>query len=375
FQLFIRVQKIRQIKAKRPTFQADTRAHKRCCERMGTQVFINAASAASGAIIIGSLIVVGVLVNDLNILYSDVLNDMDNFKVLANGVWDEIMSVHGIINGNPDKSSSQFFSDLVSLGRTKRQDNCACAAPTANCPPGPSGPPGDPGSPGEPGPRGVDGPPGLDALPGPSLPPVPMECIRCPPGPLGPPGPDGPPGPPGPPGRPGPPGSGAGMGPPGPPGAPGDQGQPGPAGQMGPPGPPGKDGRRGAGMKGPRGPPGPPGPPGAPGPNGQMGAPGQPGPMGPPGPPGRPGPPGPPGLEGPPGEPGRPGMDGQYCPCPPRVGQIAPPMELPSFAVSDMELAYARQRARALRRFAATVKQRQLQRHAMQMQPIRKSKA
>lgn len=43
-------------------------------------MFINAASAASGAIIIGSLIVVGVLVNDLNILYSDVLNDMDNFK-------------------------------------------------------------------------------------------------------------------------------------------------------------------------------------------------------------------------------------------------------------------------------------------------------
>lgn len=50
--------------------------------RMGARVIVNIASAASGAVIIASLVVVGVLFNDLNTLYSDVLNDMDDFKVV-----------------------------------------------------------------------------------------------------------------------------------------------------------------------------------------------------------------------------------------------------------------------------------------------------
>ncbi|VDM45280.1 unnamed protein product [Toxocara canis] len=115
---------------------------------MGARVIVNVASAASGAVIIASLVVVGVLFNDLNTLYSDVLNDMDDFKVLANDAWDEIMSVHGMIKGAHEKSAKELFSELISHGRIKRQTNCACAARAANCPPGPQGPQGDPGPPG-----------------------------------------------------------------------------------------------------------------------------------------------------------------------------------------------------------------------------------
>ncbi|VDK60568.1 unnamed protein product [Anisakis simplex] len=116
---------------------------------MGARTIVNIASAASGAVIIASLIVCGVLFNDLNTLYSDVLSDMDDFKTLANDAWDEIMSVHGMIKGAHEKSAKDLFSELISHGgRAKRQANCACAARAANCPPGPPGPQGDPGPPG-----------------------------------------------------------------------------------------------------------------------------------------------------------------------------------------------------------------------------------
>ncbi|KHN71547.1 Cuticle collagen dpy-5 [Toxocara canis] len=115
---------------------------------MGARIFINVASAASGAVILASLVIVGVLVNDLNTLYSDVLSNMDDFKLLANDAWDEIMSVHGMIKGNHEKSAKELFSELISRGRDKRQINCACAPPAYGCPPGPQGPQGDPGLPG-----------------------------------------------------------------------------------------------------------------------------------------------------------------------------------------------------------------------------------
>uniref|UniRef100_A0A915P6G7 Collagen triple helix repeat protein n=1 Tax=Meloidogyne floridensis TaxID=298350 RepID=A0A915P6G7_9BILA len=53
-------------------------------------------------------------------------------------------------------------------------------------------------------------------------------------------------------------------------------------------------------------------------------------PAGTPGPAGQPGRPGGPGVPGPPGQPGRaggqgvPGSDAEYCPCPPRTGEVSP---------------------------------------------------
>ncbi|VDN88644.1 unnamed protein product, partial [Brugia pahangi] len=47
---------------------------------MGTQVFVNIASIASGLVIIVSLIIAGILLQDINSFYYEVLDDMDEFK-------------------------------------------------------------------------------------------------------------------------------------------------------------------------------------------------------------------------------------------------------------------------------------------------------
>ena len=41
-------------------------------------------SAISGIVILGSLVVAGVLFNDINSLYFDVMDDMHEFKVIIN---------------------------------------------------------------------------------------------------------------------------------------------------------------------------------------------------------------------------------------------------------------------------------------------------
>lgn len=48
---------------------------------MGTRMLVNIASAASGLVIVASLIIVGVLFQDINSFYYEVLDDMDEFKV------------------------------------------------------------------------------------------------------------------------------------------------------------------------------------------------------------------------------------------------------------------------------------------------------
>lgn len=48
---------------------------------MGTRVLVNLASVASGGVILVTLIVVGILFRDINSLYYEVLDDMDEFKV------------------------------------------------------------------------------------------------------------------------------------------------------------------------------------------------------------------------------------------------------------------------------------------------------
>ncbi|VDM38947.1 unnamed protein product [Toxocara canis] len=188
---------------------------------MRTGVFLNIASATSGAIVFISLIAVGSLIHDLNRFYYDVLDNMDEFRTIANDAWDGIMSLHWSREREIRRSP---VSDLL-LGRTKRGTNCGCRGVQRQCPPGPPGPPGDRGEPGEPGQRGRDGRPGLDALPTSYMKLAKSACILCKMGPPGPPGPLGRPGPPGPSGRRGPPGAGrGGQGPPGPPGPPGNFG-------------------------------------------------------------------------------------------------------------------------------------------------------
>lgn len=48
---------------------------------MGTRILVNIASVASGLVIITSLIIVGVLFQDINSFYYEVLDDMVEFKV------------------------------------------------------------------------------------------------------------------------------------------------------------------------------------------------------------------------------------------------------------------------------------------------------
>lgn len=192
---------------------------------MTSNYIIGASSVISGLIIIASLIMVGILYQDMNTLYNDIMDEMIEFKLLANDAWKEmIMITNGdLVFGTP---STKNFATL--FGREKRQASCNCATRANSCPAGPPGPPGVPGA------RGEDGAPGEMGIPGgiwgSTTAGGSTGCIKCPAGPPGPPGADGPPGPPGLPGTSGRQGFGGGArGPPGPPGLPGD---PGPIGTL-----------------------------------------------------------------------------------------------------------------------------------------------
>ncbi|WKX91856.1 hypothetical protein Q1695_010131 [Nippostrongylus brasiliensis] len=264
------------------------------------------------------LISVVVIVNDINNLRDDVLTTMDEFKIVADNTWGEIISLHG----NPSGDSKIPATFATFIGRRKRAsplDQCNCGPRSDNCPPGPPGPPGAPGLPGADGEDGKDGRRGVKGVAISVTHDIPGGCVVCvrgPPGPQGPRGPVGPRGLDGLPGCGGPIGE---VGKPGPPGPPGEEGLPGVPGFPGKDGFPGAAGCRGApAQPGPRGEVGPPGFPGQEGNAGAPGEPGEPGPPGPQGYRGHPGPQGPPGLQGIPGIPASPGSDVGYCPCPPR---------------------------------------------------------
>ncbi|TKR63087.1 hypothetical protein L596_026964 [Steinernema carpocapsae] len=235
------------------------------------------ASAGSGIVIFACLLMVGVLFNDINTLYDDVMDDMVDFKTIANDAWRGMM----VMQGAPGISKNNMEKVAVLFGRNKRSASCGCGAQPNLCPAGPPGPPGLPGALGD---DGIPGEVGRNGAPGVSL--VlenqqPGGCIKCPAGERGPPGPDGPVGPIGPPGQPGFSGVPGSNGQPGVSGQAGDAGVPGTPGADGAPGVPGADGQRGQGAPGPKGPDGPEGPAGNPGANGQHGASGEAGPEGP----------------------------------------------------------------------------------------------
>uniref|UniRef100_A0A915Q438 Nematode cuticle collagen N-terminal domain-containing protein n=1 Tax=Setaria digitata TaxID=48799 RepID=A0A915Q438_9BILA len=299
--------------------------------------WVSTLSVTSLLAITVSLVICALLFQDINDLYYEILDGMDEFKMIANDAWTEMMKFHGAENGRHRRSVSKLnFSQLLGRRRIHRQafdsdedsedfeTQCVCAIQPNNCQPGPQGPSGIPGIPGADGEPGRPGKPGLN---GTSFFYKPDQeeyetCITCPSGPEGPPGEEGPPGAEGPPGM---------IGEPGPDGNPGAPGPPGPIGEQGPQGPPGPIGLPGemgastvivCGKPGPKGPTGPEGLMGSPGEDGAPGSQGVVGPEGEQGPPGAPGEPGQDGLPGEPGERGKPGIDGAYCPCPQRTTYI-----------------------------------------------------
>ncbi|KAL4002962.1 Nematode cuticle collagen N-terminal domain family protein [Acanthocheilonema viteae] len=284
---------------------------------MSVKVFVGLATACSVFVIITSLVAVCIIYNDINTLYDDVMDEMGEFKTVADDTWQRILLLHMHPSGNSDETPT--FSSL--FARFKRQfqfpERCNCGPSAEGCPMGPPGPRGETGEKGTDGYPGGDGPPGPPALV-PVTTPEPRECINCPPGPIGQEGPQGEMGEIGPPGKMGMDGRPGGRGMPGQQGPQGEPGEPGPDGTPGRPGPPGRDGKRGTGPPGPKGPTGPRGPPGAPGENGQKGADGEPGEQGPAGRDGNDGRSGGDGRPGPVGIQGLPGPDAHYCPCPPR---------------------------------------------------------
>ena len=86
----------------------------------GTKAFVLFASAGSGIVILGCLIGVAVLFNDINSLYDEIMHDMEEFKVYSNDAWRDMVYVQGKVPAGeqPDStnpSASAFFA------RIKRQ--------------------------------------------------------------------------------------------------------------------------------------------------------------------------------------------------------------------------------------------------------------
>uniref|UniRef100_A0A1I8EFS6 Col_cuticle_N domain-containing protein n=1 Tax=Wuchereria bancrofti TaxID=6293 RepID=A0A1I8EFS6_WUCBA len=229
-------------------------------------------TSASACCIILSLIAVALIFHDISELNTNVMMEMEEFKMTAEDTWREITYVN--VNSHDDIKKSPF--PFISIFRAKRQhDQCNCGPSPAYCEEGPMGPrdlvrkvqmdcrektfikfqalvrdglPGEDGLPGAPGVfllatysipggcKGADGLPGEDGLPGlpgialPAVHKIPSACTECPPGRPGPPGPDGHTGLPGPRGPPGEPGRGRS-------GKPGQRGSPGPRGDPGQTGP------------------------------------------------------------------------------------------------------------------------------------------
>ena len=154
---------------------------------MSFAVGVTSAAAILG--IVASLFTVGLIVNDINGLRSDITNGMDQFRVITDETWLQIMEVHKNPLGAKTKAPASFNT---LIGRKKRQaDQCNCGPRSEGCPAGPAGAPGDKGLPGLAGEDGKDGENGRDGLDILAEKLVPEGCIKCPAGPAGPPGPPG----------------------------------------------------------------------------------------------------------------------------------------------------------------------------------------
>ncbi|PAV61714.1 hypothetical protein WR25_11136 [Diploscapter pachys] len=134
---------------------------------MSAKVLVTVASGASGVVILACLVMVGVLFQDINNLYDEVMDEMIEFRMTANEAWKEMIV--------PQTPNLQTL-----FGRNKRQaPQCNCGPQSQNCPAGPPGPPGQQGEDGAPGEAGENGIPGGKGI-GITADSGPGGCITCP---------------------------------------------------------------------------------------------------------------------------------------------------------------------------------------------------
>ncbi|PAV62037.1 hypothetical protein WR25_00553 [Diploscapter pachys] len=81
------------------------------------------------ATILACIIACGVLLQDINNLYTNVLEEMDGFRVTANAAWKEMQ--------NDNVYAKSLFGVSKEQRREKRGAQCNCAAQSAQCPQGP----------------------------------------------------------------------------------------------------------------------------------------------------------------------------------------------------------------------------------------------
>ncbi|KIH67966.1 nematode cuticle collagen domain protein [Ancylostoma duodenale] len=176
---------------------------------MGTQTLVGAVAGITALAVIGSIVAVVCIVNDINNFYDDAIEDLKEFKDLANSAWHEMMPTADQLIRDRRHAARHGLKYRRGAGGS----SCNCGAQPNNCPAGPPGPPGQPGAPGE---DGTPGEPGKKGNTGPYAGgDQGSGCVKCPAGPPGQPGADGPPGPPGAPGSDGQPGQPGGPGEPG----------------------------------------------------------------------------------------------------------------------------------------------------------------
>ncbi|RCN30157.1 nematode cuticle collagen domain protein [Ancylostoma caninum] len=109
--------------------------------------------------VVGALIGIGQIVNDISSLRDEVNDSMDEFRVLAEDTWDRLLVLQS--------PTGESLNPMPSLFRPKRfayPDQCNCKESSQGCPAGPAGPPGPPGQRGEEGMPGADGRPGTNGI-------------------------------------------------------------------------------------------------------------------------------------------------------------------------------------------------------------------
>ncbi|VDM45724.1 unnamed protein product [Toxocara canis] len=118
---------------------------------METRQWVRLASAGCFAAIVLSLIVAANLYRDINSLYYETLEDVTEFKEIANDVWRDVINAQMkrimAIKSLPSSRLS-FLETFVKRKRREYPSSCSCAPQPNFCSPGPPGPSGDPGIPG-----------------------------------------------------------------------------------------------------------------------------------------------------------------------------------------------------------------------------------
>ncbi|VDK62991.1 unnamed protein product [Gongylonema pulchrum] len=76
---------------------------------MHAKYVVCAASAVSGIVIVACLAVAVVLCHDISALYNDVMDDMVEFKTLANDAWREMIAVTQGARIATDSSAGGYY--------------------------------------------------------------------------------------------------------------------------------------------------------------------------------------------------------------------------------------------------------------------------